>query len=88
MKSTTRVPGYIPIMAIGYKSNPRKVPGFIDTEGEGSTDPGYPYLSSSPGNSSNVSIFLVVFPHMLGIYFNACNTIDNHKRMHKSYPEL
>ena len=32
-------PGKSPLLAIGYKSNSRKVLGFIATEGDGSTEP-------------------------------------------------
>ena len=48
MKSTPRVSGHIPLMEIGYKYNYRKVLGFIATKGDGSTEPGDPYLSCFP----------------------------------------
>ena len=75
MKSTTRVPGEIPLLAIGYKYNYRKVLGFIATEGDGSTEPGDPYLSHFPDIYSNISVRLVVCPHLLGRHFNACNPV-------------
>ena len=37
MKSTPRVHGDLPLMAIGYKYNSRKFLGYITTEGAGST---------------------------------------------------
>ena len=48
LKSTPRVPGESPLLAIGYKYNSRKVLLFIATEGSGSTEPGDPYLSRFP----------------------------------------
>ena len=84
MKSTRRVSGEIPLLAIGYKYNYRKVLLFIATEGDGSTEPGDTYLSCFPENYSNVSIHLVFSPHVLDRYFNACNKIYNHSRIRKS----
>ena len=83
MKNTPRVPGGRPFLDIGYKYNYRKVPEFIATEGDGSTEPGDPYLSRFPGIYSNVSVLPIVGPHFLGRYFNACNAIENHNRMQK-----
>ena len=40
MRSTPRVTGEIPLLAIGYKYKFRKVLGFIATLGAGSTEPG------------------------------------------------
>ena len=48
LKSTPRFLGEIPLLAIGYKYNSRKVLGFIATEGSGSTEQGDPYLSLFP----------------------------------------
>ena len=88
LKSTPIVPGGGPIMKIGYKYNYRKVLFFIATEGSGSAEPGYPYLSCFPGIYSNVDDFPVVCPHLIGRYFNACNAIDNWNRMRKYYLAL
>ena len=73
---TPRFPGERPLLAIGYEYNSRKVLGFIDTEGVGSTEPGDPYLSHLPDIYSNVSVSPVIRPHLIGRYFNACNAID------------
>ena len=78
MKSTTRFPGGISLMDIGYTYNSRKVLGFIATDGSGSTKPGDPYLSCFPDIFSIVSVIPVVRPHFLCRYFNARNKIDNH----------
>ena len=84
MKSTPKVPGSIPLMTIGDQCNPRKVPGFIATEGGGSTEPGDPYLSRFPDIYYDLSVRPIVRPHFLGRYFNACNAIENHNRMRQS----
>ena len=81
MKITPRVPGEIPLLDIWEKYNSRKVLEFIFIGGAGSTVPGYPYLSRFPDIYSNVSVRPVVRPNLLGRYFNACNTTDNHNRM-------
>ena len=88
LEITPRFPGEISLLAIGYKYNSRKVLGFIATEGAGSTEPGDPYLSCFPDIYSNVSVRLVVSPHLLGRYLNACNEIDNRNRMWQSYLSL
>ena len=84
LKITPRFPGERPLLAIGYKYNYRKVLGFIATERDGSTEPGDPYLSLFPDIYSNVSVRPVVFSHLLGGYFNACNVIYNQNRMWQS----
>ena len=84
LKSTPRVTCGIPLLVIGNKYNYRKVIVFIATEGGGNTEPGDPYLSCFPEIYSNVSVFPVVFPHLLGRYFNSYNTIDNQNMMWQS----
>ena len=81
MRIIPRVPGGRTLMAIGYKYNSRKVLGFIATEGGGSTEPGDPYLSHFPDIYSNVSVRPVVHPHLMGMYFNVYNAMDNHNMM-------
>ena len=81
LKSTPIFPRERPILDIGCKYNSRKVLGFIVTEGAGSTEPGDPYLSRFPDIYSNVSVRLVVRPHLIDKYLNAYNTIENHNRM-------
>ena len=88
MKSTPRVTGERPLLAIGYKYSSRKILGFIDTKGGRSTEPGDPYLFRFPDIYSNVSVRPVVRPHFLGRCFNACNSIDTHNRMWGSYLAL
>ena len=83
MKSTPRVPGNRQIVAIKYKYNYRKFIRIIATEGDGSAEPGDPYLSRFPDNNTNISIHPVVFTHFIGRYLNACNEIENNNRMQK-----
>ena len=61
-----------------------KVLVFIATEGVGSTEPDYPYLSCYTDNYSNVSVCPVVYFLLLGVYFNTCNVLDNQSRIQKS----
>ena len=84
MKSTQRVTGGKPLLAIGYKYNYRKILGFIATEGTSITEPGDPYLSCLPDIYSNVSVCPVVLPHLIGYYLNSCNNLDNQNRMLQS----
>ena len=76
-KSTPRVPGGIPLIAIVCKYNFRKVLCFIDTKGAGSTEPGDPYLSCFTEIYYNVIVCPVVRTHLIGRYLYACNLIDN-----------
>ena len=50
------VPGYRPLIAIGYKHNERKFISFIVTDNAGSTKTGIPYLSKYPDQFTNISI--------------------------------
>ena len=45
IKSTPRVTGDIPLMAIGYKYKYQKVLGIIATEEDRSTEPDFTYFS-------------------------------------------
>ena len=81
MKINPRVPGDIPLMAIGYKCNSWVLLAYISTEGSGITDTGGPYLSRFSDNYYSVSICPVFSPCLLGRYLNACVTIENDNRM-------
>ena len=84
MKSTSRVTGDRPLMAIIYKYIDKKILGYIDMEGARSTIPGVTYLSCYPCDYSNVSILPVISNHLLGRYFSDCIEIENHNRMWQS----
>ena len=68
-------------MAIEYKYSHMKVLVFIATGRDVSNEPGVPYLSCFPDIYSNVSVRPVVYPHLLGMYLNGCNLIDNQNSM-------
>ena len=78
MKVDPGFPGNIPIMAIIYKYRSQKVPGFIAVEGVQSTVPGVPYLSSYPGNYSNVSIHPILCHCIIYRHVIAFIVIYNH----------
>ena len=75
MKITLRIPGVIPLMAIGYKYNSRMVLRSIANEGDGSTEPGDTYLSHILDSYYNVYVCRVVCTFSIGMNFNACNAI-------------
>ena len=56
------VPGYRPLVAIGYNYNSRKVLSFIVTDNVGITKTGIPYLSKYPEQFTNVYILPVARP--------------------------
>ena len=62
LRSKPMVPGYRPLIAIGYKYNARKVLSFIVTENAGSTKTGITYLSKYPDQFTNVAIRPVARP--------------------------
>ena len=57
----------------------------MEPVGDGRNEPGDPYLYSFPDIYSNVYVCPVVFPHLLGRYFNA---IDNHNIIRQSDTEI
>ena len=80
-KSTPRVPGNIPLTAIWYKYIYHKVLGFISGEGTEITEPGVTYLYHYPDNYNIVSIWPVLYHHVIDSYFSDCYAINNHNRM-------
>ena len=88
MKIKMIVPGVRTVLVIVYKYNYRKVPGFIADKGGDSTAPDYLCLFYFPDTYSNFSIIRVVHLHILGIYFNAFNVIDQHNNIWKYELEL
>ena len=81
MKIISIITGGRPLLDIEYKYSYMNVLGFIYTEGAESTEPGDHYLSRLPEIYSNFSVRPVVLHRLLGIYFNACTTIDNPNSM-------
>ena len=73
------VPGYIPMIAVGYKYNAQKSLSFIVTDNAGITQTGITYLYKYPDQFTNVSICLVDHPLVMSI-FSAVNEVDSHKK--------
>ena len=88
MNITPIVNGGRPLTAVGYKYNASNFVGLISTEGGGSTELVYPYLSLFPDIYSNVSNFPIVGPHFIVRCFNTFNAIDNHDKIRQSDPAL
>ena len=61
LKGKSAVPGYMPLITIGYKYNVRKVLYFISTKDKGTTKASIIYLWKYPESCStfNSSLFLV-----------------------------
>ena len=62
LRSKSVVTRDMPLIAIGYKYNARKVLSFIVTDNAGSTKTGISYLSKYPDQFTNVAIFPVDLP--------------------------
>ena len=88
MKSTWWIPGYRPLMAIGYNYNCWKVIGDIATKRAGFTDTGDTNLSSFPDTYYNVYVLPVVYPFILVRNFNTWNKIYHHDKTWKYDPML
>ena len=84
MNSYPMFPGDKPLMSIGYKYISHKFLGFISTWGGRSTKPSGLYISVYHDNFCIVSFIHVLCPRVIGSYFSACNSIDNHNRMRLS----
>jgi len=75
----------IPLYALAYKYNIKKVLCFVMTANAGSTIPGStPYIAQFPDKYGNLSTRNVPRPEVLATYFGHSNIIDslNHKRQH------
>ena len=70
MNSTSRIPGGIPLLSIGYNYNSRKLLGYIATKGYESTEPVDPYLYRFPDIYSNVFVCPVACLRLLGSNIN------------------
>ena len=83
LRSKPMVPGYRPLISIGYKYNVRKVLYFIVTDNAGSTKTGIPYLSKYPDQFNNVSIPPVPRPLAMSKK-SAVNEVDSHNKSRQS----
>ena len=73
------VPGYRPLIVIGYKYNARKVIYFIVTYNAGNTKTGIPYLYKYPEKFTNVAISLLLVS-LLCQKKSAVNEVESHKK--------
>ena len=69
LRSKSVVTRDMPLIAIGYKYNARKVLSFIVTDNAGSAKTGIPYLSKYPDQFTNVAIHPVACPLVMSIFF-------------------
>ena len=74
------VPGYIPLIAIGYKYNTWKVLSFIVTEDAGSTQAGLPYLSKYANQFTNIAIHPIDRTIVMSKCFSAVNEVEYHNK--------
>ena len=63
------VPGYRPLITIGFKYNEQKVLSLIVTDNAGSTNTGIPYFSKYSEIFTNVAIRPVARPLVMSIVF-------------------
>ena len=71
----------VPLVAIGYKYNARKVLCFIATKNAGSTRPGKPYIARFPDEFGNVSNRAVPRPSIITQYFENSDKVDAHNHV-------
>ena len=83
LMSKPMVPGYRPLIAIGYKSNARNFVSFIVTDNAGSTNTGIPYLSKYYDQFTNVAIRPVARPHVMSKK-SAVNEVDYYNKSRQS----
>ena len=88
LRSKPMVPGERPLLAIGYNYNERKVQQFVDTEREGSTKLGIPYLSKYPEQFTYVSIRPIACPLLMYKFFGSVNEGDSYNKSRQSYLAL
>jgi hypothetical protein len=70
----------VPLLAIGYKYNRRKVLFFVATRGAGTTTPGDPYVQRWADDHGNLCVRQIPRPTILSEYFSASNAVDLHNQ--------
>ena len=70
----------IPLLAIGYKYNKRKVLCFVATKGAGTTLDGMPYIQRWADDNGNLLTREVARPAIISEYFNYSPRVDNHNQ--------
>ncbi len=79
LKATT--PGdEVPLIAVSYKYNKKRVLLFIMTEGAGSTRPGAPY-NCQFRNKNGIVVKKVPHPDFITKYFDCANAVDIHNQI-------
>ena len=74
----------IPLIAIGYKYNKKKVICFIATKGSGHTEPGQPYEATWKDENGGNMVRYVNQPQLVALYFGASNIIDKGNQSRQS----
>lgn len=74
----------VPMVAMGYKYNKKKVIHFIFTKGASHTLPGTPYEARWKDDNNNTRCMNVSRPEVASTYFDASNVVDvgNQSRQH------
>ena len=78
------VPGYRPLIAIGFRYNAQKVLNFIVTDNTGSIKTGIPYLSKYPDQFTNVAILHVAHQLVMSKLVSAVNQDYSHNKSRQS----
>ena len=74
----------VPLLAVGYKYNKRKVCCFVATKGAGHTEPGVCYEAKWKDNNMNTRSRDVPRPEIVAKYFIRSNGIDVHNQTRQS----
>jgi hypothetical protein len=74
----------VPLLAVGYKYNKRKVCGFVATKGAGHTEPGVCYEAKWKDDNMNTRSRDVPRPEIIAKYFLRSNGIDVHNQTRQS----
>ena len=78
----------VPLIAVGYKYNKKKVLHFIMTEGAGSTHGGVPYLCQFRNKNGTVVKKKIPRPDFISKYFACANTVDVHNQIRQGTIKL
>ena len=75
---TGTAPNGVPLVALGYKYNSKKVLLFASTRDAGSTRAGKPYKMSFTDEHGNVCVQWVDWPQIADKFFSHSNILDRH----------
>ena len=71
----------IPLIAIGYKYNKRRVLHFVMSENAGNTTEGDPYQMKFTDQFGNIQIRKISRPEVISMYFQDSNFVDVHNQL-------